>query len=142
MSFIAYSDDEKKALLQRLKEGCFFLALGNERQWGVYRCEGIICPRSANPLRWIVGVTAQNGDMWEAPHSEHYSPAFRSPEEWEPLDGCLADASCIRAIVETEDEARAIAEAVHALCQVYNAEIAQPLLKLQMGLRMVMDQAI
>ena len=146
MSFLKLSDDEQEALLQRLERGRYFLAFVNYEEWGVYRAVRLIShARSLSSYRYTC-ISPEDGDgddaEYKAPYHHEYCQPYRSSQSHEPVGGMVVDNCYIYAIVETEEEANALAEAVHALCQVYKTEIAGPLLKFEMGLRMVMDQAV
>lgn len=123
--------DEQKALVIQIVPGKYMFIYENPNRWGMYRADSLPKHPSAHTVVII-------DNKYEAP-GEHERVDISY--DIEGASGMVVDTHGILALYDNEEEANRVVETMIGLLATYKIEIVAPLLKVEMGVAMVLEQS-
>jgi hypothetical protein len=132
MSFLSKKTyKEQQQYARQIVPGMFVLVYENPTHWGVYKAQETFHDR------YIILVD----DDYDAPgHHDRANITYEYETERFRASPVI-DTHSIKAFFMTEEEANAAAERMVSLIELYQVEIAGPLLKLEMGIEVLLEQS-
>jgi hypothetical protein len=126
--------EEQKAFEKKIKPGKYMLIYNSPVSWGMYLADD-------KPfLDRNVVLINRNYDAPGSGYRRNLSYIYET--ERYMSDGPVISTYQVMMLYDTEEEANAIVENIMALMEIYNAEIAEPLLKLEMGIAVQLEQGL